>query len=306
MFEDLVRGVKELLERRKPRLTSDCCIYKVPADIRKLNEDAYTPKVVSIGPFHHGNKTLQNMKIHKIRFFKRFLNRISPAISLENWIQSMDELEPRIRLCYAETIKLSRNELVKVIIVDAGFILELFSMYYFKEHISWTDEDNILSKPWFEACIRSDLLLLENQLPFFVLDKLFNQAFASQFMSDGINLPSFLQRTTFLELTFHYFTYYNQQNIAPHPDMNIRHFTDLVRIFHLPPPERLPNILQSEEGAMTHLPKATELEKVGVKFTQGTSKCLLDLKFEGRVLEVPCFKAEDWTEILFRNIMALE
>ncbi|KAJ7957806.1 hypothetical protein O6P43_018626 [Quillaja saponaria] len=152
--EELVRDVEEMLVGREPRLTRECCIYKVPADIRKLNEGAYTPKVVSIGPFHHeNNKTLQNMERHKISFFKRFLERISPTISLENLIESLEELEPRIRLCYAETIELSRNELVKVIMVDAGFILELFCMYYFKQ-INWVDEDFILLKPWLTTSIR--------------------------------------------------------------------------------------------------------------------------------------------------------
>ncbi|KAJ7957288.1 hypothetical protein O6P43_023611 [Quillaja saponaria] len=295
--EDLELCVKEMLGQAEPPLTHEYCIYKVPSYLRKLNKDAYTPMVVSIGPFHHGNKTLQNMERHKIRFLKRFLERISPTICSE-WIESIKELEPRIRLCYAETIELSRNELVKVIMVDAGFILELFFIYFYKQHIGWKDEDNILLKPWLTTAIRSDLLLLENQLPFFVLDTLFNQALiASQFMSNG--LPSFL------ELTIYYFAHYNQQDIAPNPDMNIRHFTDLLRIFHLPPLER---VLQYKkgEGAMTHLPKATELEKVGVKFKAVESKCLLDLQFSGRVLKVPCLKVEDWTETLFRNIMALE
>ncbi|MCI16797.1 hypothetical protein A2U01_0037941, partial [Trifolium medium] len=58
---------------------------------------------------------------------------------------------------------------------------------------------------------------------------------------------------------------------------------------------------------MKHLPSVTELLEAGVRFKVNTeSQCLLDLRFSGRVLEIPQLKVEDWTEILFRNMVALE
>ncbi|KAK7322519.1 hypothetical protein VNO77_25902 [Canavalia gladiata] len=45
----------------------------------------------------------------------------------------------------------------------------------------------------------------------------------------------------------------------------------------------------------------------GVRFKVHTeSKSLLDLRFSGKVLEVPQLEVEDYTEILFRNMLALE
>ncbi|MCI30165.1 hypothetical protein A2U01_0051374, partial [Trifolium medium] len=58
---------------------------------------------------------------------------------------------------------------------------------------------------------------------------------------------------------------------------------------------------------MKHLPSVTELLEAGVRFKVNTkSQCLLDLRFSGRVLEIPQLKVEDGTEILFRNMVALE
>ncbi|WJX35595.1 hypothetical protein P8452_23567 [Trifolium repens] len=58
---------------------------------------------------------------------------------------------------------------------------------------------------------------------------------------------------------------------------------------------------------MKHLPCVTELLAAGVKFKVNTdSECLLDLRFSGQVLEIPQLKVEDWTEMLFRNMVALE
>ncbi|GMP85781.1 hypothetical protein CsSME_00038820 [Camellia sinensis var. sinensis] len=39
--------------------------YKVPNKLVKPKEEAYTPNIVSIGPFHHKNKELLAFEEHK-------------------------------------------------------------------------------------------------------------------------------------------------------------------------------------------------------------------------------------------------
>ncbi|KAI9195743.1 hypothetical protein LWI28_017671 [Acer negundo] len=56
-------------------ISGECCIYRVPPGIRKGNEKLYTPKLVSIGPLHHGSNELQAMEEHKIRYLQHFLQR---------------------------------------------------------------------------------------------------------------------------------------------------------------------------------------------------------------------------------------
>jgi len=34
--------------------SNNCSIFRVPKRLRELNEKAYTPHVISIGPLHHG------------------------------------------------------------------------------------------------------------------------------------------------------------------------------------------------------------------------------------------------------------
>lgn len=297
----VVNAISAMLDEVEPLVTADCCIYKVPSVIGRLSDHAYTPKVISIGPFHHRHDhhpRLQNMERHKLIYFKAFLQTTDST--LQTLIHYIDSIIPNFRRCYSETLDFTDQDLVKLILIDSGFIIELFWRYY--DH-DWSQDDDFLLKPWLASHIRLDLLLLENQLPFFVVEKIFNICFTtstSTHANDMTKIPSFL------ELTFEYFACYNKSNlVSDKGDISIRHFTDLIRIFHLQHPlERRPRRI---DKPMEHLHCVTELLEAGVRFKVNTeSECLLDLRFSGRVLEIPQLKVEDCTEILFRNMVALE
>ncbi|PRQ26778.1 hypothetical protein RchiOBHm_Chr6g0298311 [Rosa chinensis] len=57
----LLSSIRKNLNSLSP-LSSECCIYRVPERLRHASEDAYTPKVVSIGPLHHGKKGLNGIE----------------------------------------------------------------------------------------------------------------------------------------------------------------------------------------------------------------------------------------------------
>jgi hypothetical protein len=73
---------------------------------------------------------------------------------------------------YSETFEVT-GAFVEIILVDAIFIIELF-LRYSKNPDDKTDY--ILSKPWLVSNIADDLILLENQLPYFVLIELYKYA----------------------------------------------------------------------------------------------------------------------------------
>ncbi|KAK9997272.1 hypothetical protein SO802_021958 [Lithocarpus litseifolius] len=129
-------------------------------------------------------------------------------------------MEESIRGCYAESVDLTSDRFVKMILVDASFVLEFF----FRNS---RQKNPLVGEPW-AAAVMLDLVLLENQLPFFVIQKLYKLAFPSLSDYDGL-----------LELSFRYFREFNIQSIKPHPNVQIEHFTDLLRTFQIPPPEKL-------------------------------------------------------------------
>ncbi|KAL4632329.1 hypothetical protein ACB092_04G042600 [Castanea dentata] len=197
-------------------------------------------------------------------------------------------MEESIRGCYEEIVDLTSDRFVKMILLDAIFILELF----IKATSSQISDDPNVVDPRYVA-IMVDLLLLENQLPFFVIEKLHHLAFPSLSNNDG-----------FLELSFDYFGYFNMQSIKATTNVKIEHFTDLIRTFVLPSLEK--QAKRNPTELIKHLYSATQLHEAGVKFEAGTSKCYFVIKFEKGVLKIPSIELNDQTEVVTRNIMTLE
>ncbi|XP_030479796.1 UPF0481 protein At3g47200 isoform X2 [Cannabis sativa] len=156
---------------RPPLLFKDRCIYRVPKRLRDGNDKAYTPQVVSIGPFHHGNQNVKPMEDHKKRYLRNYLLRTGKE--LEYYVNIIKEKEYELRSCYAETIPFSSDEFVKIVLLDAVFIIEILLVFKYRTGIDLV-HDHIFNRPWMVYDIRSDLLLLENQLPFFIFEHLFN------------------------------------------------------------------------------------------------------------------------------------
>ena len=285
---ELVIEIEKIFERQEIQSTVQCCIYKVPRPLRKWNEEAYTPQLVSIGPFHHKNERLKAMEQHKERYFRSFMQK--DGIVLKDFVGIIREMEESIRGCYEETIDLTSDRFVKMILLDAVFILELFIRHGLRPR---TSDDPMFVQPKAKA-IMLDLLLLENQLPFFVFEKLHQLAFP--FLSNNESL---------LQLSFDYFEHFNDQRTPPGPNVKIKHFTDLLRTFKLPPLSwEQPRCHQRIKYFYT----ATQLHDAGVKFLVGSSNCCLDIKFDSRKgeLEIPSLELDYSMEVVIRNIMALE
>ena len=298
LFNDLEKKLKMLLVLKDGR------IYRVPYHLRKWNQEAYTPQVISIGPYHHGKEKFQTMEKHKERYFVCFMNRARAAgvhINLEDLVtRTIREMERRIRCCYVETVVLESDYFVRMIKLDACFILELFLRSYDRQ--GWEIDDPMLVEGWLFSTVWYELLLIENQVPFFVIEELYHLA-----------LPSRSNTLSLIQLTFYFFEDLNIHK--KDPNVNIQHFTDLLRLFQLPNEDKLP---KRQREMIFPKYSATQLREAGVEFKVVSSecvenpqhkiksKCVLDLNFRDGVLVIPHLVFEDNTEACVRSIMALE
>ncbi|PIA51231.1 hypothetical protein AQUCO_01100221v1 [Aquilegia coerulea] len=306
----LVASILSEISRKPP---SQCFIYKVPLKFRtKSDNDTYEPRIVSIGPYHHGKESFKTTEEHKKWYVHDLISRNkTPSTSLMDFVQAIRKLEGLARECYAEPINLDSDSFVKMMVFDGCFILELLYKYLErsgerKEENAETDDDEeqgvqshnndqILGTTWMVYSLRKDLVLLENQLPFFVLQNLFD---LTKDRSRGRSLN---------ELVTHFFNPILPTVGAVETNSNIegKHILDLLRNHLLPPAQP---IRYGDYPSWEYTNSATDLWETGVKFKKKKNvNSLLDITFtDDGVLEIPpFFFGESWT-VLLPNLIALE
>ncbi|KAG6683961.1 hypothetical protein I3842_12G039500 [Carya illinoinensis] len=174
--EEIASSIREKLFQTYQLQPSSqyCSIFRVPKMLRRHNEKAFLPEVVSIGPFHHENTQLKAKEIIKLQYLKCLLCRTGTA-KLECLVEAIDGIEQDCRECYAEVVDLSRKKFIEMMVIDGCFILEFLYRYQQKrEGIHVGEDDPVFKTSWMPRKITADLLLLENQIPWCVLDCLFN------------------------------------------------------------------------------------------------------------------------------------
>ncbi|XP_050142253.1 UPF0481 protein At3g47200-like [Malus sylvestris] len=292
----LVTLVEKALEGL-PLSSDSCCIYRVPERLRCVKEKAYTPQVVSIGPIHHGNKGLEDMEEHKTRYLQYFLRR--SKVSLEDYVKKIKGKEAELRGCYAHTIELCTDKFVRIILVDAAFIIELLLRYC--SIIQPDSNDRIFHKPCLIKDIAPDMLLLENQLPFFILKDLFA---TGEVPTTNLSVLELSYRFCKQSTSLHVDKDKLKSILCFDPCFTVKHFVDLIGTLHLPAA-----VKDSENrGRLESLaiPSMTKLHQAGVKFEVSSSKNLFDICFQDGTLEIPKLEIDDCTEQELRNLIAFE
>nr|POE93925.1 upf0481 protein [Quercus suber] len=232
---------------QNPQWRPECCIYKVPKRLREVKKEAYTPRLISVGPLHRNIDTSNEMEMLKQKYFQEFFLRTwKDRMEFENIVKKNEE---NIRHCYAAEISLpGKEDFVKMILLDSIFIIELFLRTATRQE--YEKDDYILSKPWLDEGIKHDLILLENQLPFFILDELHHHIGRSTSI-----------HKSFINLACNYFFPGDQKKPI---EKEVKHFTDLQRYFYLPRNLETGSVIE-------HLRSATKLDTAGLKFQIGCS-----------------------------------
>ncbi|PWA61053.1 hypothetical protein CTI12_AA375930 [Artemisia annua] len=166
-------------------------IYMVPSVIRDLSPRYYTPQVVSIGPLHHEDKHLIGFEVHKATYMHNlFHNVLHPLDSTPEQIMkacvtrvsgSIDQIKAR----YIGMKPYPDSKLVKMMVTDACFILA----FIYNHNIGYSPlgENGMLC--WH---ILIDMFLIENQIPFFVLQDIFERTFLK--LHPALSLADFIFR----------------------------------------------------------------------------------------------------------------
>ncbi|AEC10487.1 hypothetical protein ISN45_At02g040300 [Arabidopsis thaliana x Arabidopsis arenosa] len=294
-----------------------CCIYRVPNRLRRVNPEAYTPQMLLIGPLQHSKKAnalelsktdlryldYMNMELHKKKYLNAIANKYGDQI-IEVFKEIIETSEKFVRESYAESTDwIKPQDFVDMILLDSVFILGVFIQAETtqnikkKEEILFHEEDIIFQEPCLITTILEDLILLENQLPYVLLEKLSKPFFA--------NLKT---KETFRDIILRAFRLKGEIKEGT----NFRHFTDLFRRVRVETlcltKEQIKSAKDKPPEIIKSLHNADKLDSAGVDFVRLERKNDLSLviTFERGILEIPCFLADDNTERIMRNLMALE
>ncbi|KAB1223897.1 hypothetical protein CJ030_MR2G023346 [Morella rubra] len=119
-------------------MSPKCCIFRVPITVLyRQNKEAFTPDAFSIGPLHHGHHNLKATKQIKFKYLQCLMARsFSPErrkTGLKDLISAVQDLERDARDYYAEPIRFTPKEFVKMLVIDSCFIIELFRKDAYEE-----------------------------------------------------------------------------------------------------------------------------------------------------------------------------
>ncbi|KAJ0982489.1 hypothetical protein J5N97_010744 [Dioscorea zingiberensis] len=325
--------------------TRPCTIFKVQDNIRRSNPEAYTPLIISIGPYHHKclprHSTVIAMENHKWLSLRRLLvrrrSRRSATELLEKCLLAMTELDAEVRSCYSDPLfeSLDVQSLALVMLLDGCFILHLLLKQYLfddqQQHVLEEplielsneeevgdgdilldvgleeEENQIIGTLWIWNFVLYDLLKLENQVPFFILTTLFDLLKVPG--DEGVDLVNLVFK---LFSDVHPSAKSSQWLPVLPAGHQIHH---LLHLFHstLVPSQHdhqlhsNHNINLQVEKVPEWIPSATELQLAGVKFVKkNNASSFLDVSFENGRMEIPELCLYDYTDTLFRNLIAFE
>lgn len=305
----------------------DCCIFRIPHTLVQANETAYKPKIVSIGPYHHcdgevDKDHLQMIQEHKQRYLAFFLSKTNKKdVYMTHLREVVSVMEERIRGSYSEDLKFDREKLIDMMILDGCFILTLLIVVSKKStwRINYAD-DPIFTMRWILPTLRSDLLLLENQVPLFVLQDILKTS--RLFPSSSLN-----------EMIFAFFSYSirkPKKNWEERKNLDASHLLDLIRKTYIPyvtqqTQEKICtdtfccssgntwfNILsRTKKNVQAEPPSligsAIKLQLRGIQFKQKEKfETPLDITLKSGVLEIPKLTFDDFFSSLLINCVAFE
>ncbi|XP_020085958.1 UPF0481 protein At3g47200-like [Ananas comosus] len=265
-----------------------CRIPRVPDLLRKNEKHAkmFDPAVVPIGPYHRGKSHLSEMEGHKKEAATAFAGANTNALC-----NKVSEVADTCRDCYDRSLLLlmSKDEFTRMLFIDGCFILQ------FIDRFVRNDMKDFPVSAHLHGFILRDMFLLENQLPYLLLEKLMEvkRVDIDTFLD---SVPGTPKRKTQTE---------NRGKSIEGPHRHIL--------------ARLQELQLGPRGETSQLPwkrswlsfrSARELVRAGIAIKPGETNFLREVKFEpgpvwGR-LSLPPIVIDDLTRPRLLNMIAFE
>ncbi|KAJ0013665.1 hypothetical protein Pint_20107 [Pistacia integerrima] len=292
-------------------------IERVPAMLREVkdNSGCYDPMVVSIGPYHFGNTRLELMQRYKHTMAVQYVD--GDLKLLEELYQKVRCVAEAAKQCYTDqssVAKFNNEEFSQMMFLDACFLLQFINCIVREKREALKMKNNMI------ALVQRDLFLLENQIPFQLLNdlsiksKFGNETTKTMLNKFVTNIRSLRRQSNkksvniFLCNLAFWRREGAQDVIAGTSDCEPAHLLDLIRtnlfdktVLTKPPPPGCSDWCSYRS--------VKELKAVGIHFRPSKTNKFTDVAFQPGYLaklELPPVCIDDSTKSMLLNMVAYE
>ncbi|EYU25280.1 hypothetical protein MIMGU_mgv1a026350mg [Erythranthe guttata] len=100
------------------------CVFRVPTSFVETKPEAYVPRLVGLGPYHHLRPDLYTAQRRKLAV----VAKLHPRINLRAIAEGIAKWEPFIRQCYDEYLDFDPQTLAWIFAVDAFYLNQIPSL----------------------------------------------------------------------------------------------------------------------------------------------------------------------------------
>ncbi|XP_048550993.1 uncharacterized protein LOC125549354 [Triticum urartu] len=302
-------------------------IAKVRDLTRNVDSSEYDPNHVAIGPYNYPRPqsknlhlAMENDKLASLQLMLSAAKVERPGVTVDIYINELTCLEKSVRKCYANTFNdMTGEQFVRMLLLDGCYIISrLVGLPHRARTQSagvapGTAEAGVPSANRAEALavVRDVFFLAENQIPFFVLEKIWEVT-----TTDGKDrVINEIAEYALILMSV-------QKYIVGSPAMVVPELMvpgNLLHLLHMhlkpPAPPVSPTAIVNGVNPVSvrRWRSATEYSFAGVTFKHrsmsepGLLRCILDVELVGGgTLEVPVLDIDGETWRLLRNLIELE
>ncbi|KAI8018239.1 putative UPF0481 protein [Camellia lanceoleosa] len=152
-------------------------IFRVPTTLTVSKPEAYIPQLIGLGPYHHFRSELYEMERYKLAASTRVQKQFQ-SLKFKQLVDKLHELEYEVRACYHKYLDIDGETLAWIMAIDGLFLLDFLHSYVNKnDGLSSSSSTtahlvDAAGKKLAHDAILGDIMMLENQIPIFLLNKI--------------------------------------------------------------------------------------------------------------------------------------
>ncbi|KAK8480828.1 hypothetical protein V6N13_063204 [Hibiscus sabdariffa] len=158
---------RSLAEEVDEEIDVPVSIFNVPKALMSTDPESYVPQSVALGPYHYCRPELHEMETYKLAAAKRAQKHLH-RVQFHTLVENLTRFEPQVRACYHKYLHFNGETLAWMMAIDASFLLEFLQIYGLRQ-----------GKSAHNYSILRDIVMLENQIPLFVLRKVLEIQYSS-------------------------------------------------------------------------------------------------------------------------------